>query len=86
MALTCRELVELLGEYRMEALDPESNRQAETHLLSCAQCVEYLRSYEQTICLAKRAFPSPSNDEGEVGALVQEILFARVGSRRRSWH
>jgi hypothetical protein len=84
MALSCRELIDLLAEYRTEALDPEINRQAETHLLSCSACVEYLRSYEQTIRLAKSALRSPSGGAEDVDALVQEILLAQVGSRRRS--
>ena len=86
MALSCRELIDLLAEYRTDALDPETNRQAETHLLSCSACVEYLRSYEQTIRLAKSALRSPSGAADDVDALVQEILLAQVGARRRSPH
>ena len=86
MALACRELIDLLAEYRTNTLDPETKRQADTHLLSCSACVEYLRSYEQTIRLAKNALHSPSGAADDVDALVQEILLAKVGARRRSPH
>ena len=86
MALSCRELIDLLGEYRMDTLDPKTNRQVETHLLNCAACVGYLRSYEQTIRLAKSALRFPSGATADVDALVQEILLAQVGALRRSPH
>jgi len=86
MALLCRELIDLLAEYQTDTLDPETNRQAETHLLNCSACVEYLRTYEQTIRLAKSALRSPSRATADVDTLVQEILLAQVGARRRSLH
>ena len=86
MALSCRELIDLLAEYRTDTLGPETNRQAETHLLNCSACVEYLRTYEQTIRLAKSALRSPSGATADVDTLVQEILLAQVGARRRSLH
>jgi anti-sigma factor RsiW len=86
MALSCRELIDLLAEYRTDTLDPETNHQAETHLLNCSACVEYLRTYEQTIRLAKSALHSPSRATADVDTLVQEILLAQVGARRRSLH
>ena len=86
MALSCRELIDLLAEYRTNTLDPETNRQADTHLLSCSACVEYLRSYEQTIRLAKNVLRSPSEAADDVDTFVQEILLTQVGARRRSSH
>ena len=86
MALSCRELINLLAEYRTNTLDPETNRQADTHLLSCSACVEYLRSYEQTIRLVKNVLRSPSGAADDMDAFVQEILLAQVGAHRRSLH
>ena len=86
MALSCRELIDLLAEYWTDTLDLETNRQAETHLLSCSACVEYLRSYEQTIRLAKNALRSPSGAVDPVDELVQKILLTQFGARHRSPH
>ena len=86
MALSCRELIDLLAEYRTNTLDPETTRQADTHLLSCSACVEYLRSYEQTIRLAKNVLRSSSGTADDVDALVQAMLLAQVGAHRRSLH
>jgi anti-sigma factor RsiW len=53
MALTCRELIELLGERLSGDLAPGLRASVDAHLLGCAECTAYLRSYETTIRLAK---------------------------------
>jgi hypothetical protein len=84
MALTCRELIAMLGEYRDQTLDFANRASADAHLLTCANCVAYLKSYEQTIRLSKatfgRAVESAVGDFPE--AAIQEVL--RLGVRLRN--
>jgi hypothetical protein len=77
MALTCREFTESLGNYHAGALNPETWRGCEDHLLSCTDCVEYLRSYKETILLSKGAFHYPEDtvSAGSLDKLVQKILW-----------
>jgi hypothetical protein len=84
MALTCRELIAMLGEHRDQTLDSANRASADAHLLTCADCTTYLKSYEQTIRLSKvafgRAVDSAAGDFPE--AAIQEIL--RLGARMRN--
>ena len=54
--MTCREVAGFLGDYRAGDLEPDLRVRFEAHLALCPECVEYLRSYEATIRLAKGSF------------------------------
>jgi hypothetical protein len=47
--MTCRELNDSLAEYTSGELAPDRRRDIEGHLLHCAACAAYLRSYQQTV-------------------------------------
>jgi anti-sigma factor RsiW len=69
--MTCREITEFLSEYRSGELGSEQRARFERHLTSCRECVAYLRSFEETIRLAKGAFGHP---EDALPADVPEAL------------
>jgi hypothetical protein len=58
MTLTCKDAIELMGEYLEAALGPELVAALERHLADCRPCVAYLNTYRKTRQLA-----------GEVGRL-----------------
>ncbi len=82
--MTCRQLSELLIEYRSGGLPPEERKAFEVHLTQCARCVEYLRSYEDTIRLARDAFADP--DAPVPPTVPAELVQAIVAARRRTPH
>jgi len=80
--VTCREFADFMADYLSGGLPPDSRAAFEHHLHLCANCVKYLRGYEETIKLGQRAFadddaalPPQVPDE-----LVQAILSARKNS------
>jgi anti-sigma factor RsiW len=77
--LTCRELVDFLMALDDELPDPE-RRAFDAHLAVCEDCVSYLRSYEATVRLERRAFEAP---EAPVPDDVPEELVAAILASRR---
>ena len=53
--MTCRETVDLLGDYVDRDLPPETRREVDVHLAGCPECRTYLATYRATIALAKDA-------------------------------
>ena len=53
--MTCRETVDLLGDYVDGELPPEIRRSVDVHLAGCPECATYLATYRATIALAKDA-------------------------------
>lgn len=53
--LTCREVIDLLGEYLEASLTAESAAALEQHLRDCRPCVAYLNTYRKTRDLTARA-------------------------------
>jgi len=81
MVLYCREFVGFLDDYLGGKLPPERRAEFEAHLAVCPPCVNYLKSYQQTVRVGKAAFadpdaPVPSTLPEE---LVQAILKATRG-------
>jgi anti-sigma factor RsiW len=77
--MTCRELVDFLGEYFDGELSDEVRRHFDAHLTACAECSTYLASYRETVRLAKDAMQA-SDDPVPASvpeSLVQAILAAR---------
>jgi len=77
--LTCREMTDFLGDYLDGSLALAERRLFDKHLADCPECVAYLRSYAETIRLARQireddALPASIPDE-----LVRAILAARQG-------
>jgi anti-sigma factor RsiW len=74
--ITCQELIDFIGSYRDNELTPDQRAEFERHLAVCPSCIAYLKTYEQTIELARAAGDEPvPADVPE--SLVQAILAAR---------
>jgi len=72
--VTCREAVEFIFDYLEGTLEPVTRNEFERHLALCIACVAYLRTYEQTIRMARvsAAVEVPVPEE-----VVQAILASR---------
>jgi anti-sigma factor RsiW len=78
--LTCRELVDFLMSYLDDELPDPERRAFDAHLAVCEDCVSYLRSYEATVRLERRAFEAP---EAPIPDDVPEELVAAILASRR---
>ena len=76
--LTCRELTEFLADYFADELRPDERSLFEGHLAECPDCVAYLRSYAETMRLAKDAYDDDPVQAGVPEQLVRAILAARA--------
>jgi len=54
--VTCREFADFLSDYLSNDLPAGTREHFEHHLAICVNCQRYLRSFEETIKLGKRAF------------------------------
>ena len=86
--ITCRQLIDFLGDYMADELSESEQREIARHLAVCPSCVAYLDSYAQTIRLeraarsdlAKGAASSAASDAAPSQLpedLVRKILAAR---------
>jgi anti-sigma factor RsiW len=46
--MTCKEAIDVLADYIESSLTPELAEELERHLLDCAPCRAYLRTYRKT--------------------------------------
>ncbi|MGD9693786.1 MAG: anti-sigma factor [Phycisphaerales bacterium] len=77
--MTCQEVTEFLIAYLEGGLDAPTRRAFDKHLSVCPACVNYLRSYETTVRMA-RTIASEQHAPKAVAPpedLVQAILHAR---------
>jgi anti-sigma factor RsiW len=74
--ITCQQLIEFISRYRDHELTTQEHAEFERHLAVCPSCVAYLKSYEQTVLLAKASAHDPVPDEIPE-PLVKAILGAR---------
>ncbi len=77
MALTCRELVELVTDYLEGALPPSDRARFDEHLAACEGCTAYLDQMRRTLVLVGRL------TEGSVSAEAREALLGAFGDWRR---
>ena len=80
--MTCRELVEFLSASLAGELAREERRRFEEHLADCPECARYLRSYEETIALARGAFAHP--DDPVPAEVPEELVRAVLAARRKT--
>jgi len=60
--MTCRDLVESVGDYLARELGPDGRCRVETHLAACPDCRMYVRGYGDTIRLARAACAEPGRE------------------------
>jgi anti-sigma factor RsiW len=74
--ITCQQLIDFIASYRENALTRAQRTEFERHLEVCPSCVAYLKTYEQTVLLAKASADEPAPNEIPE-PLVKAILEAR---------
>ncbi len=78
--LSCREFIQFLDDYVDDTQPAEVRAEFERHLKACPDCVDYLKTYRDTISLARGACaadpsaPPPDNIPDE---LIEIILKSR---------
>ena len=72
---TCQEIIDFLGDYVSGELPAAQREEFERHLAICPPCVDYLKTYEQTIRLGKCCCSDV--DEKPPEELIKAILAAR---------
>ena len=77
--ITCQQLIDFIASYRENALTRDQRAEFERHLDVCPSCVAYLKTYEQTVLLAKASADEAVPDEIPE-PLVKAILEARLKS------
>ncbi len=77
--MTCREIAEFLMQYIDGELPRQQRTTFEMHLAECPACRVYLKSYEQTIRLARSgsSIAADSKIESVPDELVRLILESR---------
>ena len=78
--MTCRRLVDFLADYVAGTLDAAVRMEFEAHVAECAACAEYVRTYRDTIRLARAA---GRDDEATVAAMPPELVDAILAAARR---
>lgn len=53
--ITCRELIDFIGDYLDDTLPADSRREFERHLGVCPSCVAYLDGYRKAVRLGQEA-------------------------------
>ena len=74
--MTCQQLIDFIMSYLDDELPPPQRAEFDRHMAACPSCVDYLKTYEKTIELAKTCADDPVPDEVPE-SLVQAILEAR---------
>ena len=75
--LTCREMANFLADYLDGSLSPAERHLVGKHLADCPECIAYLRSYAETIRLARQTREDDSLSDTIPDELVRAILAAR---------
>lgn len=78
--LTCREIIDFVRAFLDGELPPREQAIFEMHLKICADCENYLRSYETTQKLSKLA----TKDEPELKPVPSELVQAILAARKES--
>ena len=71
--MTCQQLIDFIMSYLDRELPADQRAEFDRHLAVCPPCVNYLRTYERTVLLAKASTNEPVPEEVPE-SLVQAIL------------
>lgn len=80
--MTCREFSDFIAEYLSTELPPSTLHDFREHLEMCPNCQKYLRGYEATVQLGKRAFDD--EDAPLPGSVPEELVQAVLSARRKA--
>lgn len=72
--ITCKELIDFIGAFLDDELPSDQRAEFERHLAVCPSCQAYLKTYGQTVELAKAGGDVIPADVPE--ALLRSILLA----------
>jgi len=78
--ITCRMFVEFLMNYLEGELPDEERDRFDAHIAACSACVDYMKSYQETVRLGRLAF---GDLDAEVPPDVPEDLVKAILSARR---
>lgn len=78
--MTCREFAEFILGYLSAELPEDTHARFERHLSLCTNCRKYLKSYEETVKLGKRAFDD--DDAGIPGEVPEDLVKAILSARQ----
>jgi anti-sigma factor RsiW len=81
--ITCKELVDFLGEYVEGALSAAQLAEFHRHLAVCPSCIHYVESYKTTRLLGKAAFCDASRPDEPAPADVPEDLIRAILAARK---
>ena len=79
--MTCRQLTDFIIDYRSGTLSPDVRAEFDAHLAECSDCVTYLKSYEDTIALARGAVGAP--DDPIPTDVPERLVTAILAARRK---
>jgi anti-sigma factor RsiW len=82
--MTCQQLTDFIIDYRSGALSPDVRAQFEAHLADCSVCVTYLKSYEDTVRLARSALGAP--DDPIPADVPEKLVHAILAARSKQRH
>ena len=71
--MTCQQLIDFIMSYLDNELPPDQRAEFDRHMAVCPSCVNYLRTYEKSVLLAKACASEPVPEEVP-DSLVQAIL------------
>ncbi|HEV8396369.1 MAG TPA: zf-HC2 domain-containing protein [Vicinamibacterales bacterium] len=74
--ITCQQLIDFIMSYLDDELPQDQRAEFDRHMSACPSCVDYLKTYEKTVLLAKSCADDPVPEEVPE-SLVQAILEAR---------
>jgi anti-sigma factor RsiW len=77
--LTCLEVVALIMDYLDDTLAAAPRVACEAHLAECRDCLAYLRSYRETVAMAKAAGAA---DDPAAADMPEELVQAILAARR----
>ena len=77
--LTCREIADFLADYLDGSLALAERHVVDKHLADCPECAAYLRSYTETIRLARQS----REDDALPAAVPDELVRAILAARHR---
>ena len=75
--ITCQQLIDFIMGYLDNELPPDQRAEFDRHMAACPSCVDYLKTYEKTVLLAKACAADDPTPDDVPESLVQAILEAR---------